>query len=96
MRTVACLAAVAAAVTLAASAQSVRKEAERELARPTQPGAVQACTLVTRGDVRSMETMRPLVKDADVIIPLAALVGAPLETSDQAVATWLRRRTRRL
>jgi nucleoside-diphosphate-sugar epimerase len=31
-----------------------------------------------RGDVRSMATMRPLLKDADVIIPLAALVGAPL------------------
>jgi nucleoside-diphosphate-sugar epimerase len=31
-----------------------------------------------RGDVRSMDTMRPLLKDADVIIPLAALVGAPL------------------
>ena len=33
---------------------------------------------IVRGDVRSMDTMRPLVKDADVIIPLAALVGAPL------------------
>src|SRR5580765_3734760 len=30
------------------------------------------------GDVRSMDTMRPLLKDADIIIPLAALVGAPL------------------
>ncbi len=30
------------------------------------------------GDVRSMDTMRPLLKSADVIIPLAALVGAPL------------------
>jgi nucleoside-diphosphate-sugar epimerase len=30
------------------------------------------------GDVRSMDTMRPLFKAADVIIPLAALVGAPL------------------
>ena len=33
---------------------------------------------LVRGDVRSMDTMRPLLKDADVIIPLAALVGAPL------------------
>jgi nucleoside-diphosphate-sugar epimerase len=30
------------------------------------------------GDVRSLDTMRPLIKKADVIIPLAALVGAPL------------------
>jgi len=30
------------------------------------------------GDVRSMNTMRPLLKNADLIIPLAALVGAPL------------------
>ncbi len=29
------------------------------------------------GDVRDQETMRPLVKEADVIIPLAAVVGAP-------------------
>jgi nucleoside-diphosphate-sugar epimerase len=34
-------------------------------------------TLV-RGDVRSKDTMRPLLKAADIIIPLAALVGAPL------------------
>ncbi len=30
------------------------------------------------GDARLAETMRPLVKDADVVIPLAALVGAPM------------------
>ena len=29
---------------------------------------------ITRGDVRSRETMRPLVKDADVIIPLERLL----------------------
>jgi nucleoside-diphosphate-sugar epimerase len=42
---------------------------------------------VVRGDVRSMDTMRPLVKDADVIIPLAALVGAPLCDRDPLAAT---------
>ncbi len=42
---------------------------------------------LVRGDVRSMETMRPLVKDADVIIPLAALVGAPLCDRDPLAAT---------
>ena len=30
------------------------------------------------GDARLAETMRPLVRDADVVIPLAALVGAPI------------------
>jgi len=33
---------------------------------------------IIRGDVRSDATMRPLLKQADVIIPLAALVGAPI------------------
>ena len=42
---------------------------------------------LVRGDVRSMETMQPLVKDADVIIPLAALVGAPLCDRDPIAAT---------
>src|ERR687897_3839673 len=42
---------------------------------------------IIRGDVRSMETMRPLVKAADVIIPLAALVGAPLCDRDPLAAT---------
>jgi nucleoside-diphosphate-sugar epimerase len=47
-------------------------------------------TLV-RGDVRSKETMRPLLKSADIIIPLAALVGAPLcdRRPDEATATNL-------
>src|SRR6185436_16886004 len=45
-----------------------------------------AFTLV-RGDVRSMETVLPLVKKADVIIPLAALVGAPLCERDPGAAT---------
>jgi len=30
------------------------------------------------GDVRSIDTMRPLITQAEIIIPLAALVGAPL------------------
>ncbi len=42
---------------------------------------------VIRGDVRSIDTMRPLLNDADVIIPLAALVGAPLCDRDPLAAT---------
>ena len=42
---------------------------------------------VVRGDVRSVETMRPLLKDADVIVPLAALVGAPVCDRDPLAAT---------
>lgn len=41
---------------------------------------------VVRGDVRLKETMAPLLKDADVIIPLAALVGAPLCAKDPVAA----------
>ncbi len=33
---------------------------------------------VVKGDIRSAETMAPLLKANDVIIPLAALVGAPM------------------
>lgn len=33
---------------------------------------------VVKGDVRSAETMAPLLRKHDVIIPLAALVGAPM------------------
>lgn len=33
---------------------------------------------VVKGDIRIEEVMRPLVKSADIVIPLAALVGAPL------------------
>jgi nucleoside-diphosphate-sugar epimerase len=40
-----------------------------------------------RGDVRSLDTMRPLLKDADFIVPLAALVGAPLCDRDPLAAT---------
>src|SRR5574339_1313028 len=42
---------------------------------------------LVRGDVRSAEVMRPLVRDADIIIPLAALVGAPLCDRDPIAAT---------
>lgn len=37
---------------------------------------------VVRGDIRLEDTMRPLIKNADIIIPLAAYVGAPLCKKD--------------
>ncbi len=40
-----------------------------------------------RGDVRSESTMKPLLAKADVVIPLAALVGAPLCSKDPVGAT---------
>jgi nucleoside-diphosphate-sugar epimerase len=43
------------------------------------------------GDARTEETLRPLVKDADVVIPLAALVGAPLCQKDPIAATTTNR-----
>jgi nucleoside-diphosphate-sugar epimerase len=42
---------------------------------------------IVRGDVRSQETMKPLLRAADIIIPLAARVGAPLCDQDPAAAT---------
>jgi len=42
---------------------------------------------VINGDVRDQATMRPLLAQADVIIPLAALVGAPLCDKDKLGAT---------
>jgi nucleoside-diphosphate-sugar epimerase len=42
---------------------------------------------IVRGDVRSQETMKPLLREADIIIPLAARVGAPLCDQDPAAAT---------
>ena len=39
------------------------------------------------GDVRDERTMAPLVRDADVIIPLAAIVGAPACDLDPWMAT---------
>jgi nucleoside-diphosphate-sugar epimerase len=38
---------------------------------------------VVRGDCRDEDVMKDLIKDADVIIPLAALVGAPLCGKDK-------------
>lgn len=45
------------------------------------------CFELVRGDVRSAALMRPLLKNADIIIPLAALVGAPLCDRDPLAAT---------
>lgn len=42
---------------------------------------------VVKGDIRSESTIAPLMKQADIIIPLAALVGAPLCTLDPIGAT---------
>ena len=42
---------------------------------------------IVRGDVRSSQIMKPLVNEADIIIPLAALVGAPLCDRDPIAAT---------
>ena len=42
---------------------------------------------VVRGDIRVEATVRPLMKNADIIIPLAALVGAPLCSRDPVGAT---------
>ena len=33
---------------------------------------------VIEGDARSEKTVKPLLKDADIVVPLAALVGAPI------------------
>ncbi len=33
---------------------------------------------VIEGDARIKETLEPLLKDADIVVPLAALVGAPI------------------
>ena len=41
---------------------------------------------VVNGDVRVENTIKPLIKNADVIIPLAALVGAPLCNKDPIAA----------
>jgi nucleoside-diphosphate-sugar epimerase len=37
---------------------------------------------VVRGDVRLESTLKPLLKEADIVFPLAALVGAPLCDKD--------------
>ncbi len=46
---------------------------------------------VVNGDVRSAEVVNPLLKKADIIIPLAALVGAPLCNKDPVGATTTNR-----
>src|SRR6266852_7464371 len=38
---------------------------------------------VYRGDARDEATLRPLLHDADIVIPLAALVGAPMCNADK-------------
>jgi nucleoside-diphosphate-sugar epimerase len=42
---------------------------------------------VVQGDIRVEGSIRPLLKSADIIIPLAALVGAPLCSKDPVGAT---------
>lgn len=44
---------------------------------------------VVRGDIRIESIMAPLIAKADVVIPLAALVGAPLCTQDPVGATTI-------
>lgn len=46
---------------------------------------------VVNGDSRSADTLKPLVAKADVVIPLAALVGAPLCKKDPIAATTTNR-----
>jgi nucleoside-diphosphate-sugar epimerase len=41
---------------------------------------------VVRGDCRDQATVKPLLKKTDIIIPLAALVGAPLCNDDKEAA----------
>lgn len=44
---------------------------------------------VVKGDIRVEATLRPLLKEADIVIPLAALVGAPLCSLDPVGATTI-------
>jgi nucleoside-diphosphate-sugar epimerase len=46
---------------------------------------------VRRGDARDPEVLKPLLRDADAIIPLAALVGAPICDNDRIGAETLNR-----
>jgi len=46
---------------------------------------------VFRGDARDSDVLKPLVKKADLIIPLAALVGAPLCNADRIGAETINR-----
>ena len=47
-----------------AMAQAPRQQAEKELARKVPPGSVQACSLITRADVRKATGKDPLVDPA--------------------------------
>lgn len=49
------------------------------------------CFDAIRGDVRKDEVINPLLKKADVVIPLAALVGAPLCNQDPVGAVTINR-----
>jgi nucleoside-diphosphate-sugar epimerase len=44
---------------------------------------------IVKGDIRIKSVMQPLLKKADIVIPLAALVGAPLCTLDPVGATTI-------
>ncbi len=44
---------------------------------------------VAKGDIRVESVMAPLLKQADIVIPLAALVGAPLCNQDPVGATTI-------
>jgi nucleoside-diphosphate-sugar epimerase len=46
---------------------------------------------IVRGDAREAATLRPLVRKADVVIPLAALVGAPICDQDPTGAVTTNR-----
>lgn len=46
---------------------------------------------VVKGDIRVESTIAPLLRQADVVIPLAALVGAPICTIDPVGATTTNR-----
>src|SRR5581483_3327828 len=46
---------------------------------------------VVNGDARSDEILKPLVAKADIVLPLAALVGAPLCKKDPVAATTTNR-----
>ena len=45
----------------------------------------------TRGDVRNKELMKTLLKNADIVIPLAAIVGAPACDRDPIAASSINR-----
>ena len=46
---------------------------------------------IVRGDIRDQDALSPLIAEADCVIPLAALVGAPLCKKDPFTATAVNR-----